>query len=161
MFYAVLSNLSLLLQVFLIAHEENDHVWFTLRHNLFVPRIETLESLQSRDVVSQEYAVSSPVEYLGDALELLLTCCVPNLELEDSLFELDEQCAELYAYCDLMVRHKFIIGESVEEAGLSNRRIPYYYKLEQEILVKHALVLQDLVVHLVKRLHHMLKVFLV
>eukprot|EP00355_Strombidium_rassoulzadegani_P010082 CAMPEP_0168618664 /NCGR_PEP_ID=MMETSP0449_2-20121227/6189_1 /TAXON_ID=1082188 /ORGANISM="Strombidium rassoulzadegani, Strain ras09" /LENGTH=161 /DNA_ID=CAMNT_0008659547 /DNA_START=281 /DNA_END=766 /DNA_ORIENTATION=- len=125
--HAVLSHLPLLLQVLLVAHEEDDDVGFALGHDLLVPRIEALEGLQPRDVVGQEDAVGATVEDLGDALELLLAGRVPNLELEDPLFELDEQRAELDAYSDLVIRHEFIICESVKQAGLSHRSVAYYY----------------------------------
>ena len=68
--------------------------------------------------------MGTPVKNLRYALELLLAGSVPNLELENLLLQLDEECAELDANSHLVVGHKLIIGQPVQEARLPYRRVP-------------------------------------
>ena len=53
--------------------------------------------------------MSSPVEYLGNALEGILSRRIPNLQLEQLLLELDKKRAKFDADSDLMICHKLII----------------------------------------------------
>ena len=87
------------------------------------------------------------VEDLGDRLEGLLPCRVPDLQLEDGLLHLDEQGAELYAHRDLVVLAELVGRHSVHEAGLPHARVPNDDQLEEVVLVQTgvALVGQDLV----------------
>ena len=49
------------------------------------------------------------IEYLGDALERILTSRIPNLELKQLLLQLDEQRAKFDADCHLMISHELVI----------------------------------------------------
>ena len=57
----------------------------------------------------------TPVKYLCNALKRFLPCCVPYLELEYLLFELDEQGAELHAYCDLVICEELVVREAMKQ----------------------------------------------
>ena len=148
-------HFSSLLHVLLVAHEEHDYIGFTLGHDLVVPIIQVGERLLPGDVVGQEDAVGTTVEYFGDTLELFLAGCVPNLELEHLLLELDEEGAEFDSDGDLMIGHEFIIGKSVQEAGLAHCGVAYYDQFEEEVLVLHAFVFEDLVGHPLEVVHEL------
>ena len=59
------------------------------------------------------------VEDLGDRLEGLLACGVPDLQLEDLRLELDDQRAEFNAYSDFMVHVELVSGYSMHQATLA------------------------------------------
>ena len=54
--------------------------------------------------------MGSPVEYLRNALERILSRRIPNLQLEQLLLELDEKRAKFYSDCDLMISHELVIS---------------------------------------------------
>lgn len=68
--------------------------------------------------------MGSPVKNFRYALELLLACGIPNLELENLLLQFDEQGSELDANSHFMICHKLIIGQPVQQTWFSNGGIP-------------------------------------
>ena len=80
------------------------------------------------------------VEYLGDALEGLLSRCVPDLELEHRLVitvtHLEKKGAELHADSDFVILHELIGGDSVHQAGLTYPGVPNYDQLEEVVLTE-------------------------
>ena len=57
--------------------------------------------------------MSSPVKNLGDTLKVLLSSCVPYLQLNFDIVYLKEQCAKLDTYSDVVLLHELISGHSV------------------------------------------------
>lgn len=92
------------------------------------------------------------------ALEALLTGSVPYLQLEYLLLELDEQSAELDTHCDLVISHELVVGQPMQQTRLADRRVAYDDQFEQEVLVLHALALEDLVRHFAESAQHCLMV---
>ena len=54
----------------------------------------------------------SPVEDFSDRAERLLACCVPDLQLEVALLDLDTAGAEIDPDCHIMLSIKLILCQS-------------------------------------------------
>ena len=82
------------------------------------------EAGQAGNAIGQQHGMRTSVEYLGDALEGLLSRCVPDLELEHRLVitvtHLEKKGAELHADSDFVILHELIGGDSVHQAGLAD-----------------------------------------
>ena len=100
--------------------------------------------------------MGTAVKYLRDRLEAVLARRIPNLQFEDLLLELYEQSAELDADGDLVILHKFVVRQTVQHARFSDRRVAYDDQLEQEVLIRHRLVFEDLIRHFRKPFHRLL-----
>ena len=114
----VTGHLSFSVSVHLVADEHDDCIWLALRLYLVEPVLQVLEAGVARYAVGEEHCVGPAVEDLGDRLEGLLPCRVPDLQLEDGLLHLYEQGAELHAHRDLVVLAELVGRHSVHEAGL-------------------------------------------
>lgn len=112
----ILTDFSLFLEVFLVAHQEQDDFRFALLHDFVVPRLQIVERIQPSNVVRQENAVRASVKYLGYAFKRLLTRCVPNLELKYLLLQLDQQRSEFHAYSHLVICQELIVRQSMQQA---------------------------------------------
>ncbi len=77
------------------------------------------ETSQASDAVGQQYCMGSSVEDLSNRLEGFLSCRIPDLEFEDSLFHFDKQGSELNADCDLMIFRELVCGHSMHKTRLS------------------------------------------
>ena len=53
------------------------------------------------------------VEYLGNATETFLACCVPYLQLECLILDLDEVATEFDADGDIVVVREVIVDQSL------------------------------------------------
>ena len=75
------------------------------------------------------------VKCARDCAELLLARGVPNLKFYQIL-RLDEQSvfAEVRANCYLVFCSGLVRHQSVQQTGLSDTRVPNYYKFEDERL---------------------------
>ena len=82
------------------------------------------EAGQAGNAIGQQHGMRTSVEYLGDALEGLLSRCVPDLELEHRLVititHLEKKGAKLHADSDFEILHELIGGDSVHQAGLAD-----------------------------------------
>ena len=107
-------DFALLFFILLVSHKEKNHVLLRLCHHFIVPSGKIIKGLQASYVISQEYAMSSAIKYLGNRLETVLACSVPNLKLEDLLLQLHKKRSKLDAHCHLMICHEFIIRESMQ-----------------------------------------------
>lgn len=159
LFYTFMADFAFVLHVKFVAHQEQDDLGLALVHHFVVPRRQVVESFQTRDVVRQEDAVRPTVKYFGDRFERLLACRVPDLQLEHLLLQFHEQSAELHAYCDFVISEELVVGEPVQDTRLPHCRVANDDELEEEVLVLHGFVLQDLVGHLFETLQHLLSVF--
>ena len=84
---------------------------------------EICEAGQAGNAIGQKDGMRTSIEYLGDALEGLLSRCVPDLELEHRLMitvtHLEKKGAELHADSHFVILHELIGGDSVHQAGLA------------------------------------------
>ena len=84
---------------------------------------EICEAGQAGNAIGQQDGMRTSIEYLGDALEGLLSRCVPDLELEHRLMitvtHLEKKGAKLHADSDFVILHELIGGDSVHQAGLA------------------------------------------
>jgi len=86
-----------------------------------MPLLQVFKCVSAGDAVSEEHTVSSLVKDLGDRLERLLPCSVPNLQLKHMLLlQLYHQRTELHPYCHLVVHDKFVRGDSVHQAAFAH-----------------------------------------
>ena len=99
--------------VLLISDENYDHFRLALLRYLRVPVFKIQKCVQSSNVISKHHTVSSPIENLSDRLERLLTCSVPNLELEVLLVQTDHQGSELYSNCDFVVLYEIVCCDAM------------------------------------------------
>ena len=78
---------------------------------------EICEAGQTGNAIGQQDSMRTSIEDLSDALEGLLSGCVPDLELEHRLMitvtHLKKKGAELHPYSNLVVLHELIGGDSV------------------------------------------------
>ena len=58
----------------------------------------------------------SPVKYLCNGPEGLLSGSVPDLKLEDLFLDLDEVGSKLHAHCDIMVIFEVIFHQALQYA---------------------------------------------
>lgn len=152
LFDSVQADLALVLHVYFVAYQEQDYVGLALIHYFVVPRVQVVECLKPGDIVRQEDTVGSSVKYLGDAFERFLAGGVPDLEFKDLAFQLDEEGSELDTDCDFVISQELVVGQPMQQTRLADSRVAYYNQFEQEVLVLHAFVLQDLVWHLLQTL---------
>ena len=76
------------------------------------------------DIITEENNISTSIENTSDWTERLLARCVPNLELGDSLIQLDDKRTKLYSNGNLVLKFKIFIHHSWEEATLTNAYDP-------------------------------------
>ena len=90
--------------------------------------LQVLEALHRGYTVGKQHGMRTPVEDLGDALEGLLACGVPNLKFKHGLIttvlvHLEEETSEFDSDGHLVILAELIGGDSVHEAGLADARI--------------------------------------
>ena len=73
------------------------------------------------------------IEYLCDALEVLLPCCIPDLQFDLSFVDFEEECSELHTNRDLVVLHELIGRDPVHETRLAYSRIANHDELEKVV----------------------------
>ena len=71
--------------------------------------------IHTRQVVRQQHRMSSSVEDLCDRLEALLSCCVPNLQLEGQVLHTNQKGTELYADRNFMILCELIVAHPVHQ----------------------------------------------
>lgn len=84
-------DLAHLLQVRLVAGEEDQDVGRALRVDLVEPVLEVFECLPGVDWEAEHDGVCVAVEDLGHRAEVFLASCVPNLELGNTVFDAQQE----------------------------------------------------------------------
>ena len=79
--------------------------------------------------------MGASVEDFVEALEGLLAGGVPNLQLDDLVFDFDEKRAELYAYGDFVVLFELVFHETREDARLAHAWEQLAARRERGLLV--------------------------
>ena len=75
----------------------------------------------------------SSIEYLSNALKVLLTSSIPNLQFDSCVFDFKEKSSEFDAHGDLMIFHKLIRRHSMHQARFTNATISNNNKFKQMI----------------------------
>jgi hypothetical protein len=110
------ADLSFIFTVLLVSDQIDESVWLTLALNLTVPIVHVLEGVEGCYVVGQEDGVGTSVEDFCDALEVLLACCVPNLQLNLGIFYFQQQRSKLNSHSYLVILHELVSGHTMHEA---------------------------------------------
>lgn len=108
------------LQLAFVTDEVDAHILCSMLLDLLQPTAQVLECLITRDVVSEENAMSAAIKYPSYRLERLLTSGVPDLELDDFVVYLETIRAEFDSNCDLMLFLELIVHDTFHEAGFAN-----------------------------------------
>ena len=137
-----------LAEVVLVADQDDGHheilafilpiVVHTLKE-VIAPLLDAFVRLAIGDVEDDHAAVGSPVESVTQALESLLTGSVPYLEGNQLTrlcfhFLLDEVCAD----CRLLRNAGFFVLVALDEAGLSDARVPNHHDLQKLFILTAA-----------------------
>lgn len=113
-------DLSFIFQIWPIPYQVDEDVCVRMLFYLFEPLYTVLEGLLSRDVIGKEDAVCTSVEYSCYWSEGLLACCVPNLQLEYLILDLNDKGTEFHSYGHLMLYFEVIIHYAWQQTTLSH-----------------------------------------
>ena len=108
------------LEIRLVANEENDHVRLRMLLGFFEPAGEVLKGITAGNVVDEEGSGSAAVVGAGDGAKGLLSGRVPDLQLDGLFFDREESGSEFYANGEVMDGLEAFVGELEEEAGLAD-----------------------------------------
>lgn len=109
--------------------------------NFLQPSPQIVKSLISSDIIGQEDAVCSPVEYPGHRLERFLSRRVPNLQFDYFIVNPDAIGSELYSYGDLMLLLEFIVHYSLHETTLADSSVTNDDQFEEVVLTGNGSIL--------------------
>ena len=142
------SHLSLLLHLCLVAYQIDSYILTCVLLNLFEPFHKVHEGVLPRHIIGEEDAMCTTVEDAGDRLEGLLSCCVPDLQLDNlAPVYFQPKGPEFDSNSNLMLNLELIVHYSLHKATLANTGISDNDQLEQVILRRQCLVRDDLVGH--------------
>ena len=113
-------DFSLRLQILLVPHHENHHVRVALVLDFLQPRGQVVESFPSVDRVAKENSVSCSVEDFCNRSERLLASSVPDLQLEEGVFDFDAAGAEVDSHCHVVLRVELVLCQSRQDTRLAH-----------------------------------------
>ena len=90
------------------------------------------EGVSASDIIDQQRTNCSLVVGSGDCLERFLSCCIPYLDFDGFVFDLNGFASEFNAYGELVLVAKFVIGELEEKTGFANCHIATRNKQNKE-----------------------------
>ena len=128
------SDLSLIIELRFVSYHENDNILLPMLLYVLQPLGKWHKCLVSRDVISQEYALSSSVEYSSDWFEWFLSCRVPNLHFNNFSIYTNAIWSKLYSNCNLMLLPKLIVHHSLHETWFSNTSVTNNNEFEHMIV---------------------------
>ena len=99
------------LVVDLVADEEGHSVVAGVPPDFLHPVLDVVEGLLPRDVVHEEDQLAVPVEYFVQRFVRLLPSCVPNLELNDFVFYLQQEGAEFDSNGDFVIVLELVFSQ--------------------------------------------------
>jgi len=94
-----------------VANEHDDHIDVCVGTRFLKPTGEVVESVTSGDVVDKKRTTSTSIVGPRDRSERLLPCCVPDLELNLFVLNIDETCAEFHSNGQVMVSSEAFVRE--------------------------------------------------
>ena len=91
--------------------------------NFTKPRFKVIESCSICDGVAEKDSICSSVENLCDRAECFLTSCVPDLELEACVLNLDAEWSEFHPDCTVVFWVESVMCQAVKNARFSHPSI--------------------------------------
>ena len=125
-------------QVSLVRDENAHDIAIGILIDLLEPIANIWESLSLRCIVHQNDSLGTSVVISCDCLEAFLTGCVPQLQLDAFIVNLEHLDLEINPDRRHVVRTKSILTESHQETSLANRRISDENELDQLVVVLGA-----------------------
>lgn len=84
--------------------------------------------------------MGSPIEYLGNRAETLLSSRIPYLQLEYFILDPDEIGTKFYPYCHIMIIFEIVLHEALQDAGLAYTGVADDDDFEEGVVVGEGLV---------------------
>jgi hypothetical protein len=109
-------NNSALCQITLVTNKKLAYAVIGVLVDLAHPLLHIVEALHIRNVIDDNYPMSSPVVATGDGSESLLSCCVPDLQLDGLPVHLDRANLEVNTDRADVAVDVGVVRESEEEA---------------------------------------------
>ena len=129
----VSGDLACVSHIALVADENARDVVGGVLLNLIHPVLDGAEALAVSDVVGDNDAVSALVVAAGDRLEALLSCGVPDLQLNRLAVHLDRADLEVDADGGDEGLGVGVLGEAQEQAALSDAAVADEQQLEEVV----------------------------
>ena len=114
------ANLSASVEVAFVSDQHYGHVRVTILSDFFEPPGKMSERVTSGDIVNQKGSSCAAVVASCNALERLLTCCVPNLELNVLVVYLNSSCTELDSNRQIVLLSEAFVSKLEEKTGLAD-----------------------------------------
>lgn len=91
------------------------------------------------DIVDNYRGIWVFIEEFGDRSELLLSCCVPDHELDDLALDFHHKRSELHSDGDLVIAFESILCQSLHYAALAHSWNSHEYFLWEDDIIKKKL----------------------
>ena len=121
LFGLLIWNLSLILQILFVSHENSRNILLSMLINFAHPLRDFRERFSVRDIISDNNTVGTFIITTGDGLESLLTSSIPNLKFYCFAINIDSSNFEINTDC----RHEVVI----ENIILKNTNISWWSKI--------------------------------
>ena len=129
------SHLTLVIKFRLIADQIDHDILSGVLFDFFVPLGQIIKSLIASDIVSKEHTVRTSVEYSGYWLVRFLAGGIPDLHLDDLVFDTETIGAELHSDGDLVLSLEFIVHNSLHQATLADTSVANNDEFEHVVVL--------------------------
>ena len=120
-----IADFSVILQINFISYEDFYNGRVCMLVNALKPCFNVCECKLARDIKGYNDAISLLVERVGDSLEALLACCVPNLNWDLLGVRCFVICGHIVkSNCCHVTLSELLFGVHLEEGGLTYSTIP-------------------------------------
>ena len=109
------------------------------------PIVEVLEGFLSSDIVGQEHALGTSVEYPAHRPKWFLTSCIPYLQFYIFLLDVQPVITKVDPNRNLMFFPKFIVHDTLHQRRFSDHGVADYNELEQVVLGCHGFAVHHFV----------------
>ena len=118
------ADLTQVLQIALVSDKHNDNVLSSILTKLSQPPLNVLVGNALGDIVAKQSPNSSTIVGTGDGTVSFLSSSIPNLSLDSFAVDLNAPCGELNTNGGLGLQGELVPGETAQQVGLSNTRVP-------------------------------------
>ena len=115
-----LRHLTFWLQVLLSSDQKDHDIRIALSIYLVKPGRKVIEGLPSIYWVTQNYCMGRPVEDFCDGSEGLLAGRVPNLQLKESIFNLDTAGTKVNTHRNVVLCVELVFGQTCQNTWLAD-----------------------------------------